>query len=201
VFPKTRLSVEVLEGRVAPAVTSVTLQPPPPPVLIAPPPMLFVPLPVRLPLPTPVAPRPATDTSGSHSSVLAGTVLGGYTSTLRMANTASGFHFNGNAKVGQLGNVDVYAHLYSIGFRSKGNAHGEITLSNGRGEVHLQVIGPSQTRLQPLPDTFTYRIVSATGSFKNLKAAGTLKLVRKIDASPVRNGFRYVETGTFKLII
>ena len=54
-------------------------------------------------------------------------------------------------------------------------------------------------RLQPLPSTFTYRIVSATGSYKSLKAAGTLKLTRRIDLRPVRNGIEYVETGSFTL--
>jgi hypothetical protein len=197
VFPKVRLGVEVLEGRVAPAVTSATLAPPP--VLIAPPPVIFAPVPVRAPLPSPLPPKPATNTTGTTSSILSGTVLGNYVSTLRMLNTASGFHFSGTAPVGQLGNVDVYAHLYSVGFSSIGNAHGQIELSNTKGTVTLQVLGPTQTRLQPLPTTFSYRIVSATGSFKTLKASGTMKLTRKIDLRPVRNGIEYVETGSFTL--
>jgi len=198
VFPKVRLGVEVLEGRVAPTVSSLGLAPPPP-VLIAPPPVFFAPLPVRAPLPSPLPPHAATDTSGTTPSILAGTVLGDYTSTLRLMNTASGFHFNGYAKVGGLGNVDVYAHLYSVGFHSIGNAHGEIELSNSKGSVTLQVLGPTQRRLQPLPDVFSYRIVSATGSFTKLKATGTMKLTRKLDLRPLRNGIEYVETGTFKL--
>jgi len=198
VLSKVRLGVVRLEGRVMPVISSVSLAPRP--VLIAPPPVFFAPVPVRMQLPSPLPPRPGVDTSGTHS-MLAGTVVGNYTSTLRMMNTASGFHFGGFASVGTLGNVDVYAHLYSVGFRTVGNARGVITLSNSRGTVTLQVVGPTQTRLQPLPSTFSYRVVSATGSFSSLRATGTLSLTRKIDASPIRNGIQYVETGTFKLSI
>ncbi len=133
--------------------------------------------------------------------MLTGTVQGNYTSTLKIVDTPSGFHFSGSAKIGELGVVHMYAHVYSVGFKAKGNARGEVLISNRRGSLRLELSGPEQTRLSPLPEHFRYRVIGGTGDFRGVRESGTLKIVRKLDPVPIRNGIQYVETGTFRLTI
>jgi len=133
--------------------------------------------------------------------MLSGTVHGNYTSTLRIMETASGFHFAGTARLGNLGPVNLYAHVYSVGFKAKGNARGEMTISNGRGVLRLELTGPEQTRLAPLPEQFRYRVISGSGEFKDILENGILRISRNQDKVPIRNGIQYVETGSFRLTI
>lgn len=201
-----------------------------PPVVVAPTPPLSVPAPnpaassetttnptptpapspspsTSNPTPTPPSPSPTTPPATNPTptpaprSMLTGTVQGSYTSTLRIVDTPSGFHFSGTARMGELGVVNVYAHVYSVGFKAKGNARGEMTISNGQGSLRLELTGPEQARLAPLPDEFRYRVVSRSGTLKNIQESGVLRISRTLDKVPIRNGIQYVETGTFRLTI
>lgn len=216
-----RLSLEVLEGREAPATiaptpttttqtfiwypTGVVAAPttpgaPAPPVTPAPvtPPVLVAPGPI-VPLPA-AAPPPPTSAPLPSRQTLAGTVLGDYISTLSVGGVASGFHFNGSGTLRGIGLVDMYVHLYSIGFHTTGTAHGDMTLSNAKGSVKLALTGPTQTWLAPLPDRFSYRVVKGTGAYAAFRDSGTLKLSSSPAANPVIGGIRYFEAGSFTLV-
>lgn len=144
---------------------------------------------------------PSNNAGTTTRSMLSGTVQGNYTSTLRIVDTPSGFHFSGTANIGELGVVNVYAHVYSVGFKARGNARGEVLISSHRGTLRLELSGPEQTRLSPLPEQFRYRVVGGTGDFRSVRESGTLRITRKLDPVPIRNGIQYVETGTFRLTI
>lgn len=219
---KTRLSLVELESREVPAVAVPA--PPAPPAFIP----LAAPLPIvyrapawtppgaatapkftgvaapapstpstpSMPAPTPSTPAPTPVPAGRFFS---GSGSGTYLSSLLMLTTPSGFHMTGTATIAGMGTVEVYAHMYTVGFTTTGNARGELTLRNSKGTITLRLSGPEQSRLSPLPTTFTYTVIRATGSYSNVRESGTLRLTRTADAVPVKNGIRYFETGTFRL--
>jgi hypothetical protein len=51
-----------------------------------------------------------------------------------------------------------------------------LTLSNGQGNVTLQLTGPEQPGFAPLPEKFHFSVVSATGAYKGLKVKGSIDL-------------------------
>lgn len=105
----------------------------------------------------------------------------------------------GKANIAGMGQVDVYLHLYTVGFKTKGTARGEMTLSNTKGSVTLQLVGPEQLQHATLPSVFTYSVMKVTGSYKAFSETGTLRLTRTADSVPIRNGIRYFETGGFQI--
>lgn len=181
-----------MEGRELPS--AIVIGPPTPPLLGQP--LLAAPAAMSPPAPTVVTPPAA---SSSHP--LAGSGSGSYVCTLKYADTPSGFHFTGSANLRGMGAVSIQIDAYAVGFKTKGSASGQITLSNAKGTVTLEITGPIQSRLSKLPEWFRYKVVSATGAYSKMTDHGTLRLSRFADRSPIRNGLAFHEAGAFRLII
>jgi hypothetical protein len=116
-------------------------------------------------------------------------------------NVPSGYHFTGDGSVEGMGAVQMQIDVYGVGFNNNGTAHGTITLTNAKGSVTVQITGPSQPKLSPLPSWFQYKIVQATGAYRGMTDSGTIRLLRTPDAVPVRFGLRFFETGSFRVIL
>jgi len=178
------LGVESLEGRVTPSTTALVQ------------PTVVHTSTVAVTTHTVTTPAP---TATVHA--LAGVDTGTYICTLRYGTTNSGYHFNGTAVTKAMGTVAVQADVYGVGFHDFGYAHGTITFTNAKGSVTVALTGPRQPKLSPIPVWYQYKVVSATGAYKNLKDSGTLRIVRTLDAVPVRFGLRFFETGSYRIII
>jgi hypothetical protein len=100
-----------------------------------------------------------------------------------------------------MGKVFISIAIRGVGFQTGARATGRITLSNASGTVVVDLTGPVQPSLSPIPSNYHYKVVGGTGAYANLKDEGQLTLTRIPDAIPVRSGIRYIETGTFRLTI
>ena len=190
----TRLNVEMLEARDVPGIA------PPRPFIASP---VFHPPPLPPMLNAPIAPArvspPTTHSPAPHA--LAGVVTGSYICSLRFGNTNSGYHFHGTATLKGMGQVYVLADVYAVGFATGRGAAGQIILNNGKGSVTIKLSGPIQPKLSPLPTQFQYKIVAATGAYRNLKDNGQLQILRALDRIPMRYGLVFFETGSFRIVI
>lgn len=199
-FAKVRLTLESLEHRELPGALPVAAPLPPTSILAPSPPSTAISHPAA-----PVLPAVATPTKTTPAPILthalAGIGSGSYVCTLKYADTPSGFHFNGTAELLGMGKVSVQADIYGVGFKTRGQASGQITFSNAKGTVKIEVHGPIQARLSTLPEWFQYKVVSATGQYSQLRDSGTLRLSRTPDAIPIRGGLQFHETGSFRIRI
>src|SRR5262249_35892719 len=128
-----------------------------------------------------------------------GTGSGQYVCNLIYGSTPTGFHFTGTASITGIGVMGLQADVYGVGFKTTGQATGKLVLSDGKGTITLSLGGPTQTKLAALPTQFSYQVISASGAYAAIKRSGTLQLVRTPAASPIRNGIKFVEVGTFKI--
>ncbi len=139
----------------------------------------------------PVA-HPAHTGNHMEESPLDGKGHGSYTVNLIQSGAGITYTLSGTAKFAGLGNVTVGGTVHSVGFIREGNASGELTFTNANGSVTVALKGPTQAGFSPLPQKFTYTVISGTGQYQNLSASGTLQLVLKAtDGNP--------QTGTFTL--
>ncbi|HLW68701.1 MAG TPA: hypothetical protein VKS79_25510 [Gemmataceae bacterium] len=207
---KFRLNLERLEGRETPStvVTTVTYVAGIPVThvsYVSSPPATTPPTTSHTtPPPTTTTPAPPTTTSttpAQQSHALYGSGTGTYICTLEFMTVPSGYHFTGNGSVKSMGAVQMQIDVYGNGFNNNGSAHGTITLTNAKGSVTVQITGPSQPKLSPLPESFQYKIVQATGAYRGMTDTGTLQLIRTPDAVPVRLGLRFFEAGSFRVIL
>jgi hypothetical protein len=189
---RIRLNLEVLEGR---AIPSVVLVKPPVPYLTAP---------VFAVAPAPVVARPTSwpaPLAPQSLHALAGSGAGTYVCNLKFSSTPTGFYFDGTATLQGMGKVHMTASIRGVGYATNSRATGQITFTNASGSVTVQLTGPVQAALAPLPSSFQYKVVAATGAYSSLRDAGQLTLTRTKDAIPIRNGIRFIETGSFRLTI
>src|SRR5262245_59852138 len=105
-FRKTRLGLEMLEGRDSPGIVPVAAPLAPTSFLAPTPPSAVFSQPAA-----PVMPATATRTTSTPAPILshalAGFGSGLYVCTLKYADTPSGFHFNGTAELRGMGKVSV----------------------------------------------------------------------------------------------
>lgn len=90
---------------------------------------------------------------------------------------------NGTTALDGYGPVKVTGTLHSVGFVFVGRATGRITLSNATGSVTLDLEGPDQAGMSPLPTVWAFKVASHTGTFA-FPAKGFLNL-----AVPTRLGY------------
>jgi hypothetical protein len=95
-----------------------------------------------------------------------------------------------------MGPVALTGTLKSVGFVLTGQATGELTFANSKGSVTVQLTGPEQDGFSALPENYSYKVVSHTGSYA-LPAKGTLTLVTPATTS----GYVIGGQGTFTLTI
>jgi hypothetical protein len=92
-------------------------------------------------------------------------------------NALTTYNLSGTANLAGMGVVNVTGTVHAVGFVLSGQATGQITFSNSRGSVTIQLTGPVQPGNTGLPTTFAYSVVAHTGAFATLADHGTLGLV------------------------
>jgi predicted outer membrane repeat protein len=107
---------------------------------------------------------------------LTGHGSGSYTST-SVPDAGVTYSVQGTADLADLGHVSVTGSLQSVGFIVVGQATGQLIFSNDRGSVTIKLTGPDQPGFAPLPERFSYQVVSGSGAFAHLSDQGTLSLV------------------------
>jgi|GEM_PF-5004706 len=113
-------------------------------------------------------------------------------------NEVTTYRLKGTGHLARFGSVNVTGTLHSVGFVSSGHATGELTLSNNSGSITLQLLGPTQSGLSPLPETFNYTVVAQTGDLvESLANQGTLTLLTQSTGT----SFLASGPGTFTLTI
>jgi hypothetical protein len=86
------------------------------------------------------------------------------------------YNFRGKADLAGLGHVTVTGSVHSVGFVLTGHATGQLTFSNAKGSVTVQLTGPMQQGFSALPTTFSYKVVGHTGAYAKLADHGSLTL-------------------------
>lgn len=122
---------------------------------------------VKLPFPIPA------------SFGLSGTATGTYIRANGIPDTGATYQFTGSGKVSPLGADTVTGSLHTPGFILNGVDTGTLTLSNTKGSVTVSVSGPAVSPLAtPVPLlNLTYTITGGTGSYKNLKGTGPVRMI------------------------
>jgi hypothetical protein len=125
---------------------------------------------------------------------LRGRGSGGYEGPFGFPDAGRGYVLHGEVNLGGLGHFGVSGSLHSLGFIMRGRAGGELTFSNARGSLTLRLEGPEQPGFSPLPGTFHYQVVAATGAYHGLHEGGALHLA--LHQAP---GEAVASHGTFTL--
>jgi hypothetical protein len=102
------------------------------------------------------------------------------------------YHLTGSGQFVGLIGAKIAGSLYSVGFIRTGHAVGELTFSNAKGSVTIELVGPEQPGFSPLPSKFSYTVEKGTGAYARLTGSGSLTL----ELSPIT-----FLTGTFTLTI
>jgi hypothetical protein len=106
------------------------------------------------------------------------------------------YNLNGTANLAGVGAVHITGTIHSVGFVLTGQATGQITISNAQGSVTLALTGPVQAGFSPLPQVFSFKQVSHTGTFP-FPAQGMLGLA----LPPQIPGLPPQGTGTFVVVV
>jgi hypothetical protein len=123
---------------------------------------------------------------------LAGTGQGSYSRPAVQSGAGITYTLSGTAKFAGLGDVTVAGSVRSVGFIAEGNASGELTFTNAKGSVTVQLEGPRQAGFSALPQQFKFSVIGGTGQYQHLSSHGTIDLV--LTATPGNP-----LTGTFTL--
>ena len=141
-------------------------------------------------------------TSATTTHALGGTGQGTFTNPLDQndltVDDMTTYNFDGTANLADMGAVTVTGTVHSVGFVLSGQATGQLTFTNSKGSVTVQLTGPVQEGFSPLPESFSYKVVSHTGTaYKSLADQGTLALV----VPPTTSGYVLSGQGQFQLVI
>jgi hypothetical protein len=145
-----------------------------------------------LPSATPLAPAPPTNAALVYHTMpathhpLAGHGHGNYSADAIQSGAGITYNLQGTANLADLGHVSIKGWVHSVGFIQNGHAGGQLTFSNGKGSVTVELTGPAQPAFSALPQKFDYRVVADTGTYAHLSDHGTLTLV--LTAAPIRSG-------------
>jgi len=107
---------------------------------------------------------------------LAGQGQGTFTSSPLMVDAGETFHLTGSGHFGKLGEASVTGTLHGVGMIASGRAEGTLTFTNEKGSVTIALEGPIQTGFAQMPTWYSYHVISATGSYKNLRDHGTVRI-------------------------
>jgi hypothetical protein len=129
------------------------------------------------------------------SDALSGHGSGSYTELLVPTPVDTGplYRLTGTAHLAGLGKVAVSGDLHEVGFIENGHAGGELTFTNKEGSLTVDLTGPQQKAFSPLPDRYSYQIVSGTGAYADRTGEGSLTLV----LTPAHSG----TSGHFSLVV
>jgi hypothetical protein len=107
---------------------------------------------------------------------LDGTVRGTLKPAVGIPDLGPAFSVQGKGKLGGLDEFTVTGFLHGTGFVAKGQATGELTLTNAHGTIKLKLEGPQQPGFAPLPGRFSFTVTGGTGAYKNLHDDGEVSL-------------------------
>jgi hypothetical protein len=173
---RSPLSVEELGARVLPSATGLPLDAPP------------------------AETAAVTHHHHHHHHALEGKGHGEYTNDWIQSGAGVTYHLRGCAELGAMARVQVQGCVHSVGFLAQGRAGGELTFSNDFGSVTIELEGPLQPGFSPLPHSFHYHVVQATGAYGSLKDQGTLQLTLQAAPPPFPGaGYYLPHQGTFAL--
>ena len=156
-------------------------------------------LPSTTALPLPTGPLMASLAPAQPAlHLLEGHGRGSYTADAIIPDAGAEYRLQGFADLAGLGRVALSGSVHAVGFLQRGHAGGDLTFTNARGSVTVELLGPEQPAFSPLPEAFRYKVVAATGAYKGLAAQGTLQLALHAGAPGMVGGARH---GTFSLTI
>jgi hypothetical protein len=97
-----------------------------------------------------------------------------------------------------LGTIGVAGTIHTPGLVVQGHASGQLVAHTLRGDINLQLIGPTTSGFSSLPARLSFRITGGTGKFANASGSGivdvTLRPARIPSTAPP-----VVETGSVTL--
>jgi hypothetical protein len=131
---------------------------------------------------------------------LAGRGHGNFTTEQVVPDIGPSVHLAGTGTFAGLGRVTVWGDVRSLGFVFHGQAKGLLWFANHAGSVTVQVQGPAQTGIAPLPQNYHYTIVQGSGAYEHMADTGTLRLVLGMP-TPAWNHMVPHSHGTFSLYI
>jgi hypothetical protein len=122
----------------------------------------------------PVALAPAAHHGHHARHVLAldGSVSGTWQKRFTLPDTGGDQVLTGSGAVAPLGPVRMSGELHTPGFISQGNTRGMVTLTNAKGSVTVQLVGPPQPGFSGPPSMFRYTIVGGTGRYAGASGSG-----------------------------
>jgi hypothetical protein len=118
--------------------------------------------------------------------IVQGTVSTQHTPSLDAGVT---YTYHGDGQFHFLGHVTLDGTIQTVGNIAIGHAGGQLTLSNGRGSITLQLVGPPQQSFAPLPGRFHFNVIDATGAFKGFQLRGNVDLDQSAGAKHFRLTF------------
>jgi hypothetical protein len=126
--------------------------------------------------------------------ILHGLLQGTY-SAYTFPDVGTNYELSGQGQVLPLGQTTVTGGVHSLNFIRIGRAGGTLTLSDPRGTLTLQLIGPLAYGESPLPTRYDYTITGGTGAFAHDIGWGTAFLTLTPDTTPALAG----QHGRFQL--
>jgi hypothetical protein len=101
---------------------------------------------------------------------------GHYTLDSVWSGAGPGYHLKGSVQVDGLGRFSLSGGLHGVGFIRAGHADGSFTLTNSRGSITLQLVGPKQPAFSALPSNLHFHVTGGTGAYRHAHADGTVHL-------------------------
>jgi hypothetical protein len=125
-----------------------------------------------LPSASPVAPpSPAFAAVQSPAlPALTGHADGSYTTRIVGVDSGAAYTFQGTAALNGQGVGRVTGTIQTVGLLVQGHANGTLTFTHGQDHITLQVTGPTQRFFAPLPTTFSYKVLEATGAYRSFRS-------------------------------
>lgn len=138
-------------------------------------------------LPTPAAAHPLPAQAAEVQATAAPTVAldatarGDYTTSRGVADAGLTYNVFAVGRANGLGAVAVTGKLVTVGFIREGHATGTHTVRTARGNLTVDVTGPTQQGFSDLPTQFTFTVKGGTGRFRNATGTGTLNVTARPD--------------------
>lgn len=107
---------------------------------------------------------------------LAGQARGTFTVLSTTADAGADVVLEGTANLQELNPATVRGTIHPAGSVAFGHATGSLTFEAAAGSVTISLIGPEQAGLSPLPDSYRFKVVAATGSFHGHFSFGQIAL-------------------------
>jgi hypothetical protein len=105
-----------------------------------------------------------------------GMVHGSWTTKPTLPDAGTIQELQGSGFFPSLGQVQMSGTLHTPGFIREGRTTGTLVLSNARGSITLQLVGPPQPGFSPPPSTLQYTITGGTGAYAGASGQGMVTL-------------------------